>query len=68
MRITCFHAVVLRKTPSSKKTGKWDKLYVTPGADARQGWAAQTTFLQTEIGDAYLKTLATNADQYIQTL
>jgi hypothetical protein len=43
-------------------------VYVTPGADAGQGWAAQTTFLQTEIGDTYMKTLATRVDQYIQAL
>lgn len=42
--------------------------YVTPGADAGQGWAAQTTFLQTKIGDAYLKTLAAKVEQYIQAL
>jgi hypothetical protein len=42
--------------------------YVTPGADDGQGWAAQTTFLQTEIGVTYMKTLAAKVDQYIQAL
>jgi len=42
--------------------------YVTPGADGGQGWAAQTAFLQAEIGDAYIKTLAARVDQYIQAL
>jgi len=42
--------------------------YVTPGADGAQGWAAQTAFLQAEIGDAYIKTLAARVDQYIQAL
>jgi hypothetical protein len=42
--------------------------YVTPGADGGQGWAAQTSFLQTEIGDTYMKTLTTKVDQYIQSL
>jgi hypothetical protein len=42
--------------------------YVTPGADDGQGWAAQTTFLQTEIGVTYMKTLAARVDQYIQAL
>lgn len=42
--------------------------YVTPGADGGQGWAAQTAFLQAEIGDAYMKTLAARVDQYIQAL
>ena len=42
--------------------------YVTPGADGGEGWAAQTAFLQAEIGDAYMKTLAASVDQYIQAL
>jgi len=42
--------------------------YVTAGADAGKGWAAQITFLQTEIGDTYMKTLATEVDRYIQAL
>ena len=42
--------------------------YVTPGADAGQGWRSQTIFLQTEIGDAYMRTLAGKVDQYIQAL
>jgi hypothetical protein len=42
--------------------------HLTRGAAAGQGWAAQTTFLQTETGDAYMKTLATKVDRYIQAL
>jgi hypothetical protein len=41
---------------------------VTPGADGGEGWAAQTAFLQAEVGDAYMKTLAACVDQYIQAL
>jgi len=42
--------------------------FVTPGADGGQGWAAQTAFLQAEIGDAYMKILAARVHQYIQAL
>jgi hypothetical protein len=41
---------------------------VMPGADAGQGWAAQTTFLQTDTGDAYMKALARELDNYIRNL
>jgi hypothetical protein len=30
---------------------------VMPGADGGQGWAAQTRFLQTDMGDAYIQNL-----------
>jgi hypothetical protein len=42
--------------------------YVTPGADGGEGWASQTGFLQAEIGDAYMKTLAARLDRYIRAL
>jgi len=39
-----------------------------PGPDGGQGWAAQNRFLQTEVGDAYMKRLARDLDNYIQNL
>jgi hypothetical protein len=41
---------------------------VMPGADGGHGWAAQTRFLQTEVGDAYMKSLARDLEHYIQNL
>jgi hypothetical protein len=41
---------------------------VMPGADGGQGWAAQTRFLQAEVGDAYMKRLARDLANYIQNL
>jgi hypothetical protein len=41
---------------------------VMPGADGGQGWAAQTRFLQTDLGDAYMKALAVDLDNYIRNL
>jgi hypothetical protein len=41
---------------------------VMPGANGGQGWAEQTRFLQTDAGDAYMKTLARDLDNYIQNL
>ena len=38
-----------------------------PG-DGGGGWAAQTTFLQTEVGDAYMQRLARDLASYIQNL
>jgi hypothetical protein len=40
---------------------------VMPGTGG-QGWAAQNTFLQTEVGDAYMKRLARDLATYIQNL